>query len=106
MSKKKTVSKKKATSESTAKRPRRKFSDEYKIEAVKMVTDQGYKVAEAARSLDIQVNLLHRWKDKFFQQEDETENEELKHLRAENKRLRMERDILKKATVFFASEKN
>ncbi len=100
------MSKKKATSESTAKRSRRKFSDEYKIEAVKMVTDQGYKVAEAARSLDIQVNLLHRWKDKFFQQEDETENEELKHLRAENKRLRMERDILKKATVFFASEKN
>lgn len=106
MSKKKTVSKKQSTSESTAKRPRRKFSDEYKIEAVKMVTDQGYKVAEAARSLDIQVNLLHRWKDKFFQQEDDTENEELKHLRAENKRLRMERDILKKATVFFASEKN
>ena len=100
------MSKKKTTSESTAKRPRRTFSDEYKIEAVKMVTDQGYKVAEAARSLDIQVNLLHRWKDKFSQQEDDTENEELKNLRAENKRLRMERDILKKATVFFASEKN
>jgi len=105
MSKKENASKK-TTSESTAKRPRRKFSDEYKIEAVKMVTDQGYKVAEAARSLDIQVNLLHRWKDKFSEQEDDTASEELKHLRAENKRLRMERDILKKATVFFASEKN
>ncbi len=53
------MSKKKATSESTTKRPRRTFSDEYKIEAVKMVTEQGYKVAEAARSLGIQVNLLH-----------------------------------------------
>ena len=100
------MSKKQATSQSTTKRTRRTFDDEYKIEAVKMVTDQGYKVAEAARSLGIQVNLLHRWKDKFSEQVDDTDNEELKHLRAENKRLRMERDILKKATVFFASEKN
>ncbi len=103
---KKKAANKKATTESTSKRPRRTFSNEYKIEAVKMVTDQGYKVAEAARSLGIQVNLLHRWKDKFSEQEDDTDNEELKRLRAENKRLRMERDILKKATVFFASEKN
>jgi len=100
------MSKKKTTSESTAKRTRRKFSDEYKIEAVKMVTDQGYKVAEAARNLGVNVNQIHRWIREFSQQEDDTASEELKHLRAENKRLRMERDILKKATVFFASEKN
>jgi transposase len=49
---------------------------------------------------------LRRWIDKYADIEDATENEELKHLRAENRRLRMERDILKKATAFFASEKN
>lgn len=106
MSKKENGSKKKATSESTTKRPRRTFSDEYKIEAVKMVADQGYKVTEAARSLGVNVNQIHRWIRELSQQEDDTENEELKRLRAENKRLRMERDILKKAAVFFASEKN
>jgi transposase len=44
--------------------------------------------------------------DKYSEIEDATENEELKRLRAEVKRLRMERDILKKAAAFFASEKN
>ena len=87
-------------------RTRRSFSEEFKIEAVKLVTEQNYKVAEAARNLGIADNLLRRWKDKYAENSDDTENEELKHLRAENKRLRMERDILKKATAFFASEKH
>ncbi len=63
-----------------------------------MVTDQDYKVAEAARSLGVNVNQIHRWIRELSKQEDDTANEELKRLRAENKRLRMERDILKKAT--------
>ena len=75
-----------------------------KIEAVKMITEQNYKVAEAARNLGIADNQLRRWKDKYAEIDDDTDNEELKHLRAENKRLRMERDILKKATAFFAKE--
>ncbi len=45
-----------------SKRTRRTFSDAFKIRAVKMVTEQGYKVAEAARQLDINANLLGRWK--------------------------------------------
>ena len=91
---------------SQSKRTRRNFSDEYKIEAVKMVTEQGYKVTEAARQLGISANQLHQWKNKFSDKEESSDNEELTRLRAENKKLRMERDILKKATAFFANEKN
>jgi len=91
---------------SQSKRTRRTFNDEYKIEAVKMVTEQGYKVTEAAKQLGINPNQIHRWKDQFSEQEESSDNEELKRLRAEVKRLRMERDILKKATAFFANEKN
>jgi transposase len=92
-----------------SKRTRRTFSDAFKVRAVKMVTEQGYKLTEAARNLDIHANLLGRWKEQLSAQEqevDSTENKELKVLREENKRLRMERDILKKATAFFANEKN
>jgi len=88
------------------KRVRRSFSKEFKLEAVKLVTEQNYKVAEAARNLGVGDNLLRRWMDKYAEIDDATSNEELKRLRAENKRLRMERDILKKATAFFANEKN
>jgi len=91
-------------SNSKPKRTRRSFTDEFKLEAVKMVTEQGFKAAEVARSLDINENLIHRWKAKFSQSESDTENDELKLLREEVKRLRMERDILKKATAFFARE--
>lgn len=92
--------------QSSIKRTRRSFSEEFKIEAVKLVTEQNYKVAEAARNLGIADNLLRRWMDRHAETNDVTDNEELKRLRAENKRLRMERDILKKATAFFANEKN
>ena len=81
-------------SNSKPKRTRRSLTEEFKIEAVKMVTEHGYKVSEVARSLDVNENLIHHWKAKFSQPESDTENEELKRLREENKRLRMERDIL------------
>ena len=90
---------------------RRKYADEFKAEAVKLVTDEGYSVAEAARNLGVQVNLLRNWKQKLsaeseVQELTEDQRMELARLKAENKRLRMERDILKKATAFFANEKN
>ncbi len=100
------MSKQKSTNRTAAKRTRRTFSDEYKIEAVKMVTEQGYKVTEAARQLGIGSNTLQRWKGQFSSREKDSDSEEVKRLRAENKRLRMEREILKKAAAFFASEKN
>ena len=83
------------------KRVYKTYTQEFKKEAVALVTDQGYSVAEAARSLGLNANLLYKWKE---QQEAQAsgavlsldEREELKTLRAENKRLRMEKDILKK----------
>ena len=93
-----------------ANRKRRRHSDEFKQEAVKLVTGQGYSVAEAARNLGLHENLLRTWKKKsetkaIDSELSEEERMELVRLRAENKRLRMERDILKKATAFFANEK-
>ena len=91
---------------------RRSYTDEFKQEAVRLVTDQGYSLAEAARNLGVHTNLLRAWKQKVEAADEEyeaglTEDErmELASLRAENKRLRMERDILKKATAFFANDK-
>ena len=96
---------------SKPKRQRRTHSDEFKREAVKLLVEQHQSVAEVARNLGIHENLLRSWKQRFdAEQEDQslTEDErmEIARLRAENRRLRMERDILKKATAFFANEKN
>jgi transposase len=94
-------------------RQRRSYTREFKVEAVKLVTEKGYSVAEAARSLGIGDNLLRNWKLAMEEQGDQAFpgqgnlpaiEEELRQLRAENRRLQMERDILKKATAFFAKE--
>ena len=92
---------------------RKHYSKQFKIDAVKLVTDQGFNVSEAARNLGIHHSSLRRWKrqlesdgNKAFPGKGNlsSEKEELNWLRKENKRLRMERDILKKATAFFAKE--
>jgi transposase len=92
---------------------RKYYSKQFKIDAVKLVTEQGYKVSEAARSLGIHHTSLRHWKKQFETDGNQsfpgkgyisTEKEELYRLRKENKRLRMEREILKKATAFFANE--
>ena len=91
---------------------RRRHSEEFKREAVKLVTDQGYTLADAARSLGLDASLVRSWKLKYGLEQNgvpkmqESEQEELGRLREENRRLRMERDILKKATAFFANEKS
>jgi transposase len=90
------------------KQTRRRFSDEFKEEAVKLITEQGYKVSEAARNLDINVSMLSRWQRELGPKSDGSihadEKAELQRLRKENKTLRMEREILKKAAAFFAKE--
>ncbi len=93
------------------KRKRRKHSEEFKREAVKLVFDEQLSVAEAAKNLGIHPNLLRKWKQQFeAEQEDmsltEDEHMEMARLRGEIRRLRMERDISKKAAAFFANEKN
>jgi transposase len=92
---------------------RRTYTPEFKAEAVRLVTEQGYSVAEAARSLGLHETLLRSWKQALEAQGEQAfpghgklpaVEEELRRLRAENKRLLMERDILKKAAAFFARE--
>lgn len=94
---------------------RKKYSREFKEEAVKLVIEQGYKISEAARNLGIHANVLGRWKREMERQKAVAGNlsgvggtqvleAELKRLRRENERLQMEREILKKAAAFFAKE--
>ncbi len=93
-------------------KPRRKYSDQFKKDAVKLVTEQGYRLSEAARNLGVDVSVLRRWvRGRDTEQTDipnsrqmSSEQDEIKKLRAENQRLRMEREILKKAAAFFANE--
>jgi transposase len=94
-------------------RKRRSYTPEFKAEAVKLVTEKGYSIAEAARSLGIHDTLLRSWKQNIEAQGEQAFpghgklspfEEELRRLRTENKRLRAERDILKKATALFAQE--
>ena len=91
------------------KRTNKQYPTEFKEEAVALIHEQGYSVAEAAKSLGIGTSLLYKWKEKAEVQRDsnavsEDERSELKRLRAENKTLRMEKEILKKASTFFAKE--
>jgi transposase len=91
---------------------KRKYSKEFKAEAIKLVTEQGYSHSEAGKNLGISHVNISRWvsecrgtqrvsKEKI---ELSAEQKELEALRKENKRLKMERDILKKAAAFFANE--
>ena len=91
------------------KRQYKQYTKEFKEEAVALVTEQGYSVPEAAKSLGVNPNLLYRWKEKFEENQSgavlsEDERAELKKLRKEVKELRMEKEILKKASAFFAKE--
>ena len=94
----------------TEKRQRREFTEDFKRDAVALVVDQGYSVAAAARSLDITAGLLGRWKRERSEQSSggsslaQDEREELQRLRKEVRLLRMEKDILKKASQYFAKE--
>jgi len=94
------------------KKKRRKYTREFKEEAVKLITEQGYQIAEAARNLGVNENMLGRWKREIEGGGEEAlgiaggtaMQAELNRLRKENKRLKLEREILKKAAAFFAKE--
>jgi transposase len=96
---------------SKSRRPRRQFTDEFKREAVRLVLDEGKSVASTARDLDLTESNLRIWVERA--RADRTngktglttaEREELARLRKENRQLRLEREILKNAAAFFASE--
>ncbi len=92
---------------------RRKFSREFKIEAVRLIRERGVGVAQAARDLDLHENMLRRWVKEMagdpaqaFPGNGQMKPEQLEidRLRREVAKLRAERDILKKAAAFFARE--
>jgi transposase len=92
---------------------RRQYTAEFKREAVELITKQGYTVAEAARSLDVRRTMLDRWRREQLKGQQNAfpgtghqsgEADELSRLREENRRLKIEREILKKAAAFFARE--
>ena len=92
---------------------KKQYTAEFKREAVALVTEQGYTLSGAARNLGINRDMLRRWKRQIEKQgkgafpgkgHQTPEQAELHQLRAEIRRLQMERDILKKATAFFATE--
>ncbi|SCY51044.1 transposase, partial [Legionella israelensis DSM 19235] len=88
---------------------RRKFSQEFKLDAISLVKDQGYSRAEASRSLSIHPNMLSRWIKEHESDQGNAfrgngkltaEQLEIRQLREENRRLKMEKEILKKAAAF------
>ena len=92
---------------------RKSYSKQFKIDAVKLITEQGYKISEAAQNLGINTYVLRRWKNQFEADSNQAfpgkghmtpEKEELHRLRKEVRQLRMERETLKKATAFFVKE--
>jgi len=88
----------------------RRFTREFKVSAVQLVNEQGYTPAQAGKSLGVHPENIRHWLKKFSSEPglapkgDGALAAELRRLRAENARLRIERDILKKAAAFFAKE--
>lgn len=85
----------------------KRYTDEFKIEAVRQVTDRGFKVAEIAQRLGITTHSLYAWLRKFgkpgvVQRAEVDQSAEVRRLKTELRRVTEERDILKKAAAYFA----
>ena len=99
-----------ASEVTTMTRKRRKFSKEFKQETVKLVKEGPRSVGDVARDLDLTESAVRNWVRQFDvdagvrEGVSTSELDEVRRLRSENRRLRMERDILEKATAFFAKE--
>ena len=92
---------------------RKRYTKEFKVEAVKLLTEQGYTYKQASEALGIGPSMLNRWKREIEIRGESVfpgngkqvgMEEELRQLREENRRLQLEREILKKAAAFFAQE--
>lgn len=92
---------------------RRKYTREFKIEAVRLTEESDGPVMEVARELGIHPNTLYKWRCQYLADGEEAfpghgkltaKDDEVRRLRRENARLREEREILKKALVFFSKE--
>ena len=85
----------------------KRYTDEFKIEAVRQVTDRGFKVAEVAERLGVTTHSLYAWIRKFGKREvvpraELDQSAEVRRLKSELRRVTEERDILKKAAAYFA----
>ena len=96
-------------------KPRKKYTKEFKMDAVSLVLEQGYTRAEASKNLGINPNVLGRWIKEFESDDGQAfrgngkltpEQDEIRKLKAQVKRLEMEREILKKATVGSIGQRN
>ena len=88
---------------------RKQYSSEFKREAVRLVTEGGLSIAQAARDLGLNDNMVSRWKkeaeqngQRAFPGQGHPQDEELSRLRRENEVLRQEREVLKKAISIFS----
>ena len=85
----------------------KRYTDEFKIEAVRQVTDRGFKVAEVAERLGVTTHSLYAWIRRFGKREvvqraELDQSAEVRRLKSELRRVTEERDILKKAAAYFA----
>ena len=95
-----------------APRKRRRFSEEFKQDAIRLVTNEGYSFAAAAKAVGVGEQSLRKWHARLAPKpapcgEDASQDElrdEIKRLRRELRRAELEREILKKATAYFAKE--
>lgn len=86
-----------------------RYPETFKIEAVKQITDRGRSVADVAKALGVSAHSLYAWIKRYGKSDEEqvAESEqqaEIRRLKAELRRVTEERDILKEAAVYFASE--
>ena len=87
----------------------KRYTEEFKIEAVKQITERGYSIQEVASRLGTTTHSLYAWRKKYGQGSQKAaelngQQAEIRRLRNELKRVTEERDILKKATAYFAKE--
>jgi transposase len=96
-----------------SKKKRKNYSREFKMEAVGLVTEKGYSIAEASRNLGIDYSVLRRWKNQLADDPQsafpgkgrlKAADEEMRRLKRELERVTEERDILKKALAYFAED--
>ena len=92
---------------------RKSYSREFKLEAVRLITEKGYSIAEASKNLGIEYSVLRRWKKQLADDPHsafpgkgklKAQDEEMRKLQRELERVKEERDILKKALAYFAED--
>jgi transposase len=92
---------------------RKSYSREFKLEAVRLITEKGYSIAEASKNLGIEYSVLRRWKKQLADDPDnafpgkgklKAQDEQMRKLQRELERVKEERDILKKALAYFAED--